>query len=230
MAIDADVIVILQHDMEAVLIPLAAELRADTALVERAGNLSNRHVFQNTVEYLTDNGCFIRRDGIFALLAFDVAEREHTVHLAFVGVVHHATLDVLAHVLGIELIHVHHCPQRKAACGGVAEFLFGVQRLDSEQIKPGLILQSVQHIAGNTVALVGNDDLKLPLLCVPHHALEIRAPIGAARHGLIRIDSDDSDSVLCGEVAAFGDLLFDAFFFLVVGGIAGIDHADLFSR
>ena len=228
--IDADVIVILQHDMEAVLIPLSAELRVDTALVERAGNLSNRHVFQNTVEYLTDNGCFIRRDGIFALLAFDVAEREHTVHLAFVGVVHHATLDVLAHVLGIELIHVHHCPQRKAACGGVAKFLFGVQRLDSEQIKPGLILQSVQHIAGNTVALVGNDDLKLPLLCVPHHALEIRAPIGAARHGLIRIDSDDSDSVLCGEVAAFGDLLFDAFFFLVVGGIAGIDHADLFSR
>ena len=47
-------------------------------------------------------------------------------HHAIRGVVIQAALDVLGHVLGIELVDIHHRPQRKATCGGVAKFLFGI--------------------------------------------------------------------------------------------------------
>jgi len=69
----------------------------------------------------------------------------------------------------------------------------------------------------------------LPLLSITHHALKIRAPIRAARHGLVSVNADDADSVLRSEIGTLSNLLLDAFLLLAMGRIAGIDYANLFS-
>ena len=112
--------------MKAVLIPVAPQLRPYSALVERTRDLCKRNVFKNAVINLSDNSSFISGDGILPILALNIAEREHSVHLALCSIIHHPALDVLAHVFGIELVDIHHRPQRKATCGGVAKFLFGI--------------------------------------------------------------------------------------------------------
>ena len=165
-------------------------LRGEASGVELVCDGDQRFSGEYLIVNLSDELGFLRLDGIPPIRAFDIAERDRTVHLAGLGVVPHTAPDVLGHVLGVELIDVHHRAEGEAAGCGVPKLLLGIERPDAEQVQLCFVLKSLQHVPGDTVALVGDDDTELLLLRVPHHLLELRPLVRSAGEGLVRIHPD----------------------------------------
>lgn len=103
------------------------------------------------LEDLPDYLSLFRLDLIPPIIAPPVPIREGPVDHALLGIVHHAPHDILGHVLGVELVDVHHIAEGKAAGGGVVEILLGVEAADTHVSEPGVVHHSVQHIAPHAV-------------------------------------------------------------------------------
>lgn len=137
--------------------------------------------------------------------------------------IHHAPHDVLSHVLGIEVVDVHHIAEGKAAGGGVDEILLGVEATDAYIPEPGIVYHSVQHISAHAVRLSGYDILEFALCGIPHHALEIGTSVCLAGYGFIRIYPHNMEVVRICEFLALLNLLLNAGLPLVVGAVPGVN-------
>ena len=155
-----------------------------------------------------------------------VAIGEQAVCLCLHGIVQQPAPDILRHILGVKLVHVHHAAQSKPPGGGIVKVLCGIENPDAELIKPGLVHHGLQHIAANPVRLPGNDELEATLLGVPHHLLEGWPPVGFAADGPVGIGVYDGKPHLGGVLHALGHLLLNAGIFLRMAAIPGIDNTD----
>ncbi len=223
--IRSDVVVVAQQTVKAVFVPHASVARADAACVQVGGDGGKCFAAQVTAVDLAHDGGGRLVDGVESVDIL-IPERQTAVDPAIGSIVGHAAADILCHVFGIELVHVHHRAQGKAACGSVAEFLLRIHGADAVGVQLAFVAQGVEHVAGDAVRLVGDDHLKFPLFRVAHHTLKGGALIGAAADGLVRVHFDDIDIVRLRKRGAFFDLLLDAFFALAVRTEAGVDHAD----
>ena len=149
--VDPDVIVIRQDAVKAVLVPPVALLCFQAAAVQLVRNVDEGHAIEHHGVDLPHQVGLFRLDGILPVLALHIAQRQRSVHLAGLGVVPHTAPDVLGHILGVELIHIHHGAEGEAPGRGGPELLFGIERLYAEHIQLRLILEGLQHVPGDAV-------------------------------------------------------------------------------
>ncbi len=128
----ADIPLIGQKPMERASSPRLSQLCANPPGIEivRYDRIHFAAVYP--MEYLADDGRGIFVDGILPVAALLVPEWQRGNHLALHRTVQQSTPDVLCHVLGVELVDVHHRAQGESAGSVVAELLLGVHDANTE--------------------------------------------------------------------------------------------------
>ena len=200
------------------------------------GNLSGIQIVRDggigftrgdALEYLPDNGGLVLVDLILAISALAVAERDHGDNLALHGCIHQAALDVLGHVLAVELVDVHHGAQGEASSGVVTKFFFRIYHAHAHLRKFILIGERMEHIAGNTVRFIGEHHAELSGLSVSQHLLKLWALVVPSAQRAIGVDFDNPQVVRPGILPALLDLLLNGSVVLHMGGIACVDRRVL---
>ena len=174
MTVDANVDIVREYSVKAALVPKTPVLRPDTARVQIVCDVCKRNALQHLVVNAPHDLSFLGFYCIPLIRPTYISKRKRTIYLAILRIVQHSPLDVLCHVLAVELVDVHHRPQSKATCSGIAELLFCIQGFNAVFAKSVFILERIQHIARNAVRLVGNNNGKAALFCVTHKPLELR--------------------------------------------------------
>ena len=149
-------------------------------------------------------------------------------HHAICGVVVQTALDVLGHVLGIELVDIHHRAGSEASGRSIVEILLHIENTDTQLLKPCFVDKSFQHIAAYTVGLPRKHIAELPFCGIGHHTLKIHPLVCATGNGTVGIGVDDPDAILRRQLIAFLKLLFNADVFLVVAAVPTVENAWLF--
>ena len=149
-------------------------------------------------------------------------------HHAIRGVVIQAALDVLGHVLGIELVDIHHRTGGEASSRSIVEILLHIENANAQILKPSFVDQSLQHIAPHAVRLPRDYIAELPFCGVSHHALEVTALVGAAGNGAVGIGVNDPDAILRRQLVALFKLLLYGNILLVVTAVPPVENARLF--
>ena len=81
---------------------------------------------------------------------------------------------------------------------------------------------SLVLVSGESVQLVDQNVVPLPLSAVLHHALEIGAHIVGARHSAVDVGFHDEDPVSLGIIVTNAKLTFDGLLGLVIAGIPSV--------
>lgn len=132
------------------------------------------------------------------------------------------------HVLGIELVDIHHRAGGEASSRSIVEILLHIENANAQILKPSFVDQSLQHIAPHAVRLPRDYIAELPFCSVSHHALEVTALVGAARNGAVGIGVNDPDAILRRQLVALFELLLYGNVLLVVAAVPAIENARLF--
>ena len=129
--IHPDIPLVDEYPVKAPFVPEIAGPGLYPAAVEIVADVNQQIPRIEPLEDLPYYLSLFRLDLIAPISAPLVPIREGAVDHALLGVVHHAPHNVLGHVLGVELVDVHHIAEGKAASGGVVEVLLGVETADS---------------------------------------------------------------------------------------------------
>src|SRR5699024_5853566 len=89
----------------------------------------------------------------------------------------------------------------------------------------GLVAGAVVAVAGKPVQLPNDNHIEQALAAVLNHVLKFRAVVGLGGKGPVNVVAQDGNTVLLGKGGTLPDLSFYAFFPLVIGGIAGVNHS-----
>ena len=150
--VDAGVSFVGEQSVEAVLPPLASPAGLYAPGIQICSDVNERLPAGHPAEDLPDDLILRGIEGVPHILALLVAEGEAAVcDFALGRVVVKPALDVLGHVLGIELVDVHHGAEGEAAGRGVIEVLLGVKHPDSKVVQLSLVHHGLKHIAAHAV-------------------------------------------------------------------------------
>ena len=211
--------------MEAALVPFPAIRSLNAAPVQIVCQIGVGPAFQKPVENLPDDCRLVFPDHELPVGACSITKGRPGVDHGFAGIVHQPAPDVLGHVLRIELIDVHHRPEREPAGSGVTEVLLNIQAMDTLLQQRSIVDHGLQHVPTHAVGFPCDDVLEPVLLAVGHHSLEGWPVVRLPGHGCIGIDLRDRQPFPERILRAFLHLLLDGDIPLGVGRIPSIDYS-----
>ena len=220
-----DVAAVAQKVLDAVISQILAPRVLHTPFVEPVPDLRHSSPFVISLERFAHKGSG-QRIGLETLVAVDlIPDRQGAaVVLGFQSVFRHAPDYLFGQVGGVVLgIPLQHALQNDAL-GPVGNDLGGGHHLDPVLFQSGFIPGTVVAVPGKPVQFPDDDHIKQALAAVLDHVLKFRAVVGLGGEGPVYVVAQDGDTVLLGKGGTLPDLALDAFFSLVVRGIAGVDY------
>ena len=208
--------------MKRSLIPCSTRTCPNLTLIQIVGDTGLQLSIGNTPKNFLNDRRGLLIDFVTTISTALIPQRQRAVHLALVGVVHQTTHDVFRHVLAVKLVDVHHRAQSETTGCVVSEFFFAIDYVHAVLSQFIFVGQCMEHIAADTIRLIGQYDLEFAFFSRAHHLLKLRTSVRAAGHGTIRVDPNDLIAMLSRIFLAFIYLLFDTGIVLRMAGITGV--------
>ena len=129
-------------------------------IIEGAADPGGRIAGTVKIKNVADNGGLIRLNGIAAIRAAGVAEDAGAVIQAAVGIVHHASGDLLRQLAGLPLCGgLQHTFQENTG-GTFRNWFHCINDMDTEPAELALIDRGIFTVASEAVHLPGNNGIK----------------------------------------------------------------------